>query len=1111
MMRNILLTLLLCPLLLVGQKPYIKKISPTHIEVGQTVTIQGSNLGGRVFFGGVEATSVTGSGKSMKATVPAGVTHGFITVLNNSLIAQSAEQFFISFSGSDISTFDSEFVVPTTEEAASDICMCDLDGDGKNDLVVVHNIQSNDNSESELTIYRNNTSSTAALASPDFQLTTKINNAVNLSGFVSVSCRDLDNDGKPDMIFTSNQGTNARDIFVYHNQSTVGTINLTPLNLAVLQLPNTSNGTGRIPRGIRSADMDGDGKSDLVVGNDTDNTFHVFPNTSSPGTISFGTPTQHQPGTETTGLVELADLDGDGATDIITMPFRQSNSQITVSKNNSIVGNFSFSLQTTTSNGGETSGVSSGDFDGDGLIDLVVSSRNTGRITTFRSSTTASAITFETGENLTLSGNSPFGVDLGDMNGDGKLDIISSFAVGNVHIYENTSTSGNVSFGNEQVLSTNGQTTQYVFVGDLNGDAKPDIAYTRDVQVNASGDLGVILNRNCLVPIISPSDLEFCLNDEFTLTATKTAGGATYAWEIVTGGGTDPVDTDDEAAFTITSGATATVKVTITQDGCTTEGTATFGILGGVQPTAPTFSPSTAQVCVGDDYDITVGGGPFAEYRWTRPDGSSVTTTVPTLSITGATLEDGGNYKVRAKPASGCFSEESLEFEFSVSEPPLLQIFNNGADNFCATSNVQLEVSNFADFTYQWRRDGNNLQNATGATLTASESGNYTVRVTDADNCSLETPPYQLNAVNLPVSIINGPTETCQDVTTTFTAGSTGATGFALQYQWTVDGNPVTATMPDELTVSFATTGSHTVGLTTSYDPNEITGCSSNEVIFNVTTSPAPTISFNQADVTGKCQADVLSIGLTDPIASSITSYAWTFRNADAGNALISTSPTNTASIDATTPVGVDSIYAIVSITTTVGCTVRDSVKVRNFPSNADISSPDFPELLTTDQARLEDDISINLLAENVVSNISWEPADNMSDPTAANVTFFPQGSSTIVTLSGLDADGCQVASEVTIELDNLRPRKVFSPNGDGLNDCWEILNIGDQGVANGCTVYIFDARGRNILVQNTFDQMNCVWNGTSSGGQVPEGVYYFVLKCDSDDLSKTGSILLAR
>ena len=180
---------------------------------------------------------------------------------------------------------------------------------------------------------------------------------------------------------------------------------------------------------------------------------------------------------------------------------------------------------------------------------------------------------------------------------------------------------------------------------------------------------------------------------------------------------------------------------------------------------------------------------------------------------------------------------------------------------------------------------------------------------------------------------------------------------------------------------------------------------------------------------------------------------------------------------------------------------------VRNFPSNADIGSPDADA--SNDEIILEEENFVRLSAQGL-TNVSWEPAEIFDNPTAIDVTAFPNQPSTTITVTGTDDNNCTVASQLTLTLDNLRPKRTFSPNGDGMNDCWEILNS-SQPNTQGCKIYVFDAKGRNIKVADAPFENNCVWDGNSNGSPVPEGVYYFVLKCDDSQMSKSGSILLAR
>ncbi len=52
---------------------------------------------------------------------------------------------------------------------------------------------------------------------------------------------------------------------------------------------------------------------------------------------------------------------------------------------------------------------------------------------------------------------------------------------------------------------------------------------------------------------------------------------------------------------------------------------------------------------------------------------------------------------------------------------------------------------------------------------------------------------------------------------------------------------------------------------------------------------------------------------------------------------------------------------------------------------------------------------------------------------------------------------------------------------------------------------------GANILVEDSPFANDEVWDGNFKNNPAPEGVYYFVLKCDDSAQNQTGAILLAR
>jgi len=79
-----------------------------------------------------------------------------------------------------------------------------------------------------------------------------------------------------------------------------------------------------------------------------------------------------------------------------------------------------------------------------------------------------------------------------------------------------------------------------------------------------------------------------------------------------------------------------------------------------------------------------------------------------------------------------------------------------------------------------------------------------------------------------------------------------------------------------------------------------------------------------------------------------------------------------------------------------------------------------------------------------------------------------------------------------------------FSPNGDGVNDFWELPSVESF---SDCILSIFDRSGRRVYEQKGYFNN---WDGTSNGKQLPEGVYYYVMGCPNRP-PITGNVLLSR
>ena len=70
----------------------------------------------------------------------------------------------------------------------------------------------------------------------------------------------------------------------------------------------------------------------------------------------------------------------------------------------------------------------------------------------------------------------------------------------------------------------------------------------------------------------------------------------------------------------------------------------------------------------------------------------------------------------------------------------------------------------------------------------------------------------------------------------------------------------------------------------------------------------------------------------------------------------------------------------------------------------------------------------------------------------------------------------------------------IFTPNGDGLNDVWDISEIVD---GDNCRIQIMNRWGSTVFEDESFDG---TWTGVDNGGNdVPDGTYYYVLDCNQE------------
>ena len=152
-------------------------------------------------------------------------------------------------------------------------------------------------------------------------------------------------------------------------------------------------------------------------------------------------------------------------------------------------------------------------------------------------------------------------------------------------------------------------------------------------------------------------------------------------------------------------------------------------------------------------------------------------------------------------------------------------------------------------------------------------------------------------------------------------------------------------------------------------------------------------------------------------------------------------------------------------------------------------------------------DATVNLSLQGIFNSIEWFTG-NTSLGTTPDVDVPSPG---IYSVTTQQTNGCIGTNEITIgpstncAIVNLIVPNMFSPNGDGQNDRWEVGGI--ESLPD-CTMKVFDDRGTMLLEKEGYDVLG--WDGTYNGKVLQDGVYFYVLSCPNKK-PLTGSVLIVK
>ena len=602
--------------------------------------------------------------------------------------------------------------------------------------------------------------------------------------------------------------------------------------------------------------------------------------------------------------------------------------------------------------------------------------------------------------------------------------------------------------------------------------------------------------------VVATADQALCANTSTTaVTFTGNNAGTTYNWvndDITTGLAVS--GSGDIASFTATnatgSAIVSTVTVTPTLNGCvgvadvftitvdpipTVDATSNQTLCANVLTSAVTFTGNNAGTTynwVNDDITTGLavsGSGDIASFTATNATGSPIVSTVtvtPTLN--------------------GCTGVADV---FTITVNPIPVISATAADpTACLATDGSIEVVSTLGLStgaLSWTGDAtgsNTLADITADSpdITGLGAGTYNITLVDVNGCISNTEVSVLADPGAPsVDAIADQTLCSDDLTSavTFTGSDAGTT-----YDWVNDdvatGLAVSGSGDIASFTATNATGSAIVS-TVTVTPT-LAGCIGASESFTITVNSTPTLTL--VDPAAVCEP-----GLIDITQASVSS-------SDVGNLSYYTDAALSVLVADATQVSTGVYYVEAD---NGGCTSSGTIDVTINPlPSAPTAGTDSEYCSTVPFA--------DMTASGGAGTMTWYSDAALTSVISTGPTLAPnntEGATTYYvteTLNGCEGPESEVI--ITVNFCEITVPTAFTPDGDGVNDDWEILDIDQTYPEN--IVFVYNRWGNLLFTSVQGDYDNNRWDGTYNGDDLPVGSYYFIIEYNNEENENTNGVV---
>jgi len=382
-------------------------------------------------------------------------------------------------------------------------------------------------------------------------------------------------------------------------------------------------------------------------------------------------------------------------------------------------------------------------------------------------------------------------------------------------------------------------------------------------------------------------------------------------------------------------------------------------------------------------------------------------------------------------------------------------------------------------------------------TVSYANTGNFTAILTGTDNNGCKKTESVIINVSEPPTVDAGAAlaAICQGTQSvalagSFGGGATGATWSGGAGTFTAASNASTATY----TAGTSESGAITLTLTS------VGGCTTVTDTKTIQVNQNPTVNAGAA-LTAICQGENTS-AMNGSFGGGATGATWS-----------GGSGTWTAGSNAATAVYQPAANEIGTVTFTITSTGGSCGTVTATKSQVINPTPNAPTV-SNDTTYCSDAVILPLEVNGAGGTYTWYGNAGLSNISGNGSTYLPTvviGSTPyyVTESNGFNCESTAAVVAVTFKdcPKTVAPPTAFTPDGDGVNDTWEINNL--KTVYPDHIVYVYDRWGGLVYqTKNKGDYENDVWKGQFNGKDLPIASYFYIIDTKGDGSEKLNGIV---